>query len=373
MTKKSIDSTVIGVSLFLGSNATGIFNSGVQQHALFFAELLIEIGYTVYIICDNVNPENMNLVQYNEKFKFITSLDIFTCNFDIIFILGYDFIQDDMVKILKTQNTKIIFYKCGSDVTIDGEAVCFKLNRKIRHKRFYDEIWSIPQMYNMNHHYLEILYNCPVRLVPFVWSPVFIEKNEWLYEPNQETKNRVAIMEPNISIVKNALSPILICEESYKNGAPIEHVFVTNILDIKRDKNINLEELSNFTEPLSLAKDNKIHIEDRYHTLPMMKYTAQVVVSNTLMDLNSLNYLYFDLAYMGYPILHNGSLCKEVGYYYDNNELKNAGKYLCEILDNHDKTYLDYRERNRYILDQYRPNNKLLQHKYRSIISNLLL
>ena len=70
MTKKSIDSTVIGVSLFLGSNATGIFNSGVQQHALFFAELLIEIGYTVYIICDNVNPENMNHVQYNEKFKF---------------------------------------------------------------------------------------------------------------------------------------------------------------------------------------------------------------------------------------------------------------------------------------------------------------
>ena len=362
----------IGISMFLGNNANGIFNSGVQQNALFFAELLVEMDYDVYIVCDNIQCENFNIVEYNANFKFITDVDVYSIRFDILFVFGYDFLNEHTVEIIKTNGTKIINYKCGYEVCIDGEAFCFKSERQIIHKNIYDEIWCIPQVYEMNHHYWEILYNCPVNSVPFVWSPVFVDKEGLLYEPNDETKNRISIFEPNISILKNALCPLLICEDSYKNGAKIEHVFVTNILDIKRDKNLNLDALNHFAENLLLHKDGKIHIEDRFHVISMMKHSAQVVVSNTLMNLNQMNYLYFDLAYMGYPILHNGSMCKDVGYYYECNNLKTAGQSLCKILIEHDNTYVEYRERNRLILERYMPKNKLLQHEYKCIINNIL-
>ena len=102
-----------------------------------------------------------------------------------------------------------------------------------------------------------------------------------------------------------------------------------------------------------------------------MKYSAQVVVSHTHM--NPLNYLYFDLAYMGYPILHNGYMCSDIGYFYEENNFEMAANTLNEILESHDQKYEEYRESNRLYLDKYMPHNKLLQHKYKKLIDELLI
>jgi hypothetical protein len=72
------------------------------------------------------------------------------------------------------------------------------------------------------------------------------------------------------------------------------------------------------------------------------------------------------------PNLHNGSMCKDIGYYYESNHLKTAGQALCKILLEHDNTYLEYRETNRCILERYMPKNKLLKCLYKSKINNIL-
>ena len=53
------------------------------------------------------------------------------------------------------------------------------------------------------------------------------------YEPGQMDKNgaRISVMEPNISISKNCMLPILIGEEAYRNHPElIKHVYLCNYI-----------------------------------------------------------------------------------------------------------------------------------------------
>jgi hypothetical protein len=40
---------------------------------------------------------------------------------------------------------------------------------------------------------------------------------------------------------------------------------------------------------------------------------------------NPLNYLYFDLAWMDWPIVHNAHLCKDIGYFYNEFNYEEGG------------------------------------------------
>ena len=86
---------------------------------------------------------------------------------------------------------------------------------------------------------------------------------------------------------------------------------------------------------------------------------------------NPLNYLYLDLAWMGWPILHNASLCKDVGYYYEGFNYYEGSELLNYILTNHEANANEYLIKNRKIIDVYIPTNKSLQEKYKNLIENL--
>ena len=362
----------IGVSVFFGNDAKSILNSGVQQNALFLAELLLNMGYIVHLICDNLNCTNLDFAKYDKRFQFVTDKDALNLNLDIIFTVGYKFLTPCNTAILKQKNTKLIYYNCGNDHFINCEAFCHKFPcRNIYHEQnVYDEIWAIPQFFDLNHYYWKTIYNCPVKKIPFLWSSKLIDKKEWIFEPNEELNNRIAIFEPNISVMKCALPPLLICENAYRNGGKIDKVFVTNALDKAADKNLNKDVLNDFVKLLTLHKENNIFIEGRFHSVPMMKHSAHVAVSHTI--LNPLNYLYFDLAYMGYAILHNASMCPEIGYYYRENNYEEAGFKLNDIMKNHNANFEEYIIQNRLLLEKYMPHNLELQYKYREVITNIL-
>jgi hypothetical protein len=87
--------------------------------------------------------------------------------------------------------------------------------------------------------------------------------------------------------------------------------------------------------------------------------------------LNPLNYLYLDLVYMGYPVLHNAYMCKDVGYYYDGSDTIGGSKQLNWILENHDNNIEEYAERNKKILERYHSDNPSLIETYDKLIHNL--
>jgi hypothetical protein len=74
---------------------------------------------------------------------------------------------------------------------------------------------------------------------------------------------------------------------------------------------------------------------------------------------------------MGYPILHNAPLCKDLGYYYEGSDTINASKTLNYILSEHDKNIDYYHYRNKQVLHRYSANNQELISNYDTLINNL--
>ena len=135
-------------------------------------------------------------------------------------------------------------------------------------------------------------------------------------------------MEPNINIVKYGLIPTMIAEESFRTETGKNHIdklMITNGEKLKTN-----HEFLSIIKTFDLYKDGKITAESRYKTAFVLTQYFDVLISHQI--LNPLNYLYLDAAYLGYPVLHNATLCKDLGYYYDNSNTKQGAEMLNYIL-----------------------------------------
>jgi hypothetical protein len=172
--------------------------------------------------------------------------------------------------------------------------------------------------------------------------------------------------------MKWAFPAVLICENAYRDPTftdKIKHIYITNT-DTEAYKSFNKSHFNNLVTSLNLKKDNKMSIEVRYKSLYFMSKYADIAVSHTWE--NWLNYLYFDLAWMGWPIVHNGKLCKEIGYYYDEFNYEMGGNVLKDVILNHDENADEYLLRNRLYMQKYLPTNKALKKQYEDLITNFL-
>ena len=289
-----------------------------------------------------------------------------------------------MKKFKEKQDKKVIGYKCGNNYVVTMENILFKEPEKntiYQYEKEFDEIWYIPQQHETNYGFYRTLYRTNAIMVPFVWDNKFIvdglfdiemgyKKGEYKkgYKYNSEKKEKViGIMEPNINIVKFALIPTLIAEQSYRTRIGkerIQELLITNSENISTNK-----EFLSIIETLDLYKEKKIFSEKRYQTSFILTQYIDVVISHQL--LNPLNYLYLDIAYMGYPILHNAPLCKDLGYYYEGSNTIEASKKLNWILTEHDKNLEEYTYRNRQVLKKYSNTNEDLIDNYDKLIHNL--
>ena len=74
---------------------------------------------------------------------------------------------------------------------------------------------------------------------------------------------------------------------------------------------------------------------------------------------------------MGYPVLHNAPMCKDLGYYYEGSDTIDGAKKLDYILKNHDKNIDKYNEKNDKVLWRYFADNPKLVEAYDKLIHNL--
>ena len=378
--KKKNNKKIIGITLNIPDKIGNLFSNGLNQNAIYLGELFANIDYQVYFIVNyNLNEKNdlLSNLLYHENFKVINLVDIFTINFDIIFFLSFSY-TIQLNKTLRYSGVKCVYYNCGNTYLCDGEKMLYNKGNPINNYRkdlenMYDEIWVIPQMINTNLHYLKTLYRTKTIGVPFVWSAKAIEFsakvsntediNDLLYK--KKDTNKIAIFEPNLSLMKWCIPALLVCENSYRINKNIDHVYLNNTVN---HGNLQMSEVQKIVNSLDLHHDKKITSEARFNTLSFMKDYASYAVSFQME--NNLNYLYFDLAWMGYPIIHNAKLIKNIGYYYDEFNYESGGKILNNVLQNHH--FDSYIKKNREIIFKYTPQNIELQNKYKILINNLL-
>lgn len=390
--KENLSEYKVGLTLDLPNSIPNLFCNGIRQNVLYLGELLLNCGFdTTFIVNRSFNQEILDAMFYDSRFKHIKYEQILKEDFDLVFSIGFE-MDLWVIQTLKYMGCKVVSYNCGNNYIIDSETMLFSQHpgRKnqinyIKKDGYisYDQSWSIPQMTNTNQYYWQTLMRTECIEVPFVWSPKAISLamkaenktfEDFFYKSRGEVK-KMAIFEPNISIMKWCAPSLLICENAYRDEAlkpKIGSVFLNNLHNKEKDTGINTFNIDAFTifvNNLDLCVDKKLSIEGRFNTLAFMSIYADIAVSHQWE--NNLNYLYFDLAWMGWPIVHNASLCQDIGYYYPEFNYEKGKEKLEEAILHHEKNLDAYLQHNRLCLSRFFPNNPALQKKYIANIRRL--
>jgi hypothetical protein len=225
---------------------------------------------------------------------------------------------------------------------------------------------------------LRTLHRCPVHEVPYLWSPEFLDQRaeqlardgfQFGYQPRekdalgQRRGLRVAIMEPNISVVKSSSIPMLICDvASRAEPQCVEFMHVLNTLHMKDHPT-----MLHLANSLGLVQQHKAVFQGRHDFAGYMVQHADAVVSHQWQ--NDQNYLYLDALHGGYPLIHNSPWLRDLGYYYPDFDCQEGGAQLRAAAAHHDENLGSYRAQAARWIDQLAPGQP---HNVRAYARRLL-
>lgn len=366
---------IVGITFSVPNTVPSLYSNGIRQNVLYFNQLVNQLPYEVYLVCDKPLIPGIPVFDYAKyKHCIYNSEEYNNISFDIMIQMGLT-LSPSAIERLRNKKCKVILYKCGNEYIFEMEQALFAskelsmpAHAEYGGKQMIDQVWTIPQMKDSCTDYFSIRYRAETKIVPFIWSPVILEQlcstlnNKGLYDKEKQKEKKeykIAIFEPNLNVVKYGIPPLYICENAYrkrKDKQKIKNVYITNAHAKSGEYGkFNSKQFSRMTYSLDLYADKKISIESRYNAVVFMNLHADICVSHQWE--NPLNYLYLDLAWMGWPVLHNAHLCKDVGYYYEHFDFEHAGDTLNYILDTHPIVSDDYLEYNRSIISRYLNTN----------------
>lgn len=370
----------IGITFFWGKTYNHIWSNGAGQNMYFLKQCLeqidgVESVYFVYwrndtsTLSDNMNLDLMDIELY-EADEVVEKTDIL--------IEGTLTLEPEIEQKYRDHGAKIVSYRMGNDFIGDMEKMVHHLpGARAFNGTKYDAVWMIPQHMNTNRCYLEIMTKAPVYEVPHLWSPIFLnemathvkEPFTFGYEQGHIDKNgaRVSVLEPNISVLKNCMIPILIGEEAYRNHPElIKHIYLCNTFDIKDDAAI-----FNYIGYTSAVKSNVMSVETRHITPLFLAEYTDIVVS--FQWENALNYVYYETLYGKYPLVHNSPMLKEkhVGFYYDGFDAYDGERQLINAIKTYDNDFERHQTWNQKLFDEVSPTNPENIRKYQILIEKL--
>ena len=363
----------IAISIHLGTRT--IWSNGVNQNAIYLAMVLKKAGHDAHLLYSRDSKNNKtreSLEKINLGVGVMNLKEAYEYKFDVVIQLGLAIEIIDAKK-FKESNEKIKFvsYECGNHFFIDNEKIIYNLHKDTIAPNYIepDQIWSIPQHEKSCLEYFKFKKKCDkATVVPFIWDPIGVEDdvkkmNYQTYTPRDIKK--IAVMEPNISILKNCIFPIVILEKFInEKDCELDHVYLVGTSKLKNKKSFK-----DLIKDTTLFNNNILSAESRVKTTKMINKYADAILSWQWE--NNLNYLYLDVAWLGWPIIHNANLCKDIGYYYDSFDADDAVDNLKYVVDSHNKN-VDYMKNMRNIIKRYTKDNEDMIKGYNSLLEDLV-
>ncbi|RYH30833.1 MAG: DUF2827 family protein, partial [Alcaligenaceae bacterium] len=275
----------IGVTIGLRSPDEVLWNNGIKQNAVFLASALSNAANVASVHIVNTTEVPVTDALRWDRARWPTcAFDDIRDELDILIELGGQ-VSGERTDYLKCRGTRLVSYCCGSEYVQAMESILFGrelwgANLFINQR--YDDVWMIPQLASLNHHYFQTLRRQQARVVPFVWSPVFLEERSAVYPDNGQYRprsgpRRLGVIEPNIDVVKFCLYPVLIAEEAYRrNPESIKLLQVANADHIAR----NSLEFISLMNQLDIVRDHKAVFLGRYETPAFLAEMCDIIVSH---------------------------------------------------------------------------------------------
>ena len=190
--------------------------------------------------------------------------------------------------------------------------------------------------------------------------------NAGVDEPHGGAK-QLSVLAPNINVVKFCLYPVLIAELVYRQRPDrVALLQATNAEGIARES----KEFIALMNQLDIVRHHRAVFLGRHETPAFLAGNTDIVISHQRE--NPLNYLYLEVCWQGYPLIHNAYLCADLGYYYRDNGVEEGARKAIEAIESHDAHTSRYREKQRREIARYRPDNRQLVATYAALLDDLV-
>jgi hypothetical protein len=347
-----------------------IFSSGLIQNAYFIYQCVsgLNIPCEFLTVEDDVKPfgyKNIPLKKLPQDFS----------EYHIIITVSTGLTKEEYDR-CRVNKVSVVNFICGNQFMHDIETFVLGDAKGrgafIGKNSFSDELWVIP-CYKFTLTYFETIRNKTAFIVPHLWSPCILEdsaKNKTMlpYSIQHDTKKlNLLIAEPNISLFKNAWLPIVSAEYLHiKNPSLIEQVFAFNWPD-----NQHAYKMS---DSLQLgAKLRRFSRQPMSEVMPHFNAQTAMPIFVSYQINNSLNYLYYECLYFGYPLVHNSPELEGCGYYYPENDVAKCAEAILYAQKHHHKHLADYIVKGRKYLERVDPLNGHVANTWKQYIDSMLI
>ena len=366
----------IGITIGLRQEDETLWNNGIKQNAVFLAEALRNSCDVARVFLVNTTPVPVTERLPWDRQRWPTaSFEDVKDQLDVLIELGGQ-IDEDQTTYLKQRGTRLVSYCCGFEYIHATESILsgrtlWGYNLFVNQR--YDAIWMIPQVANNSQSFFEVLRRHSAEVVPFVWSPVFLEQrsqslpNGGVYQTRGDQPRRLVVMEPNLNLVKFCLYPIFIAELAYRQRPEaIEILRVTNAEHIATQS----PEFIVLMNQLDIVRQHKAIFLGRHDTPQFLAEQTDIVISHQME--NPLNYFYLEVCWQGFPLIHNAHLCPDLGYFYPDNRADLGAERVLEAMAGHDAQAATYLATQREKISRYLPNNEALVQTYTQLLRDML-
>ncbi|MDM0113023.1 DUF2827 domain-containing protein [Variovorax sp. J22R133] len=350
----------IGISV-ITHTGQNIWENGMGQNVLFLAQLLQRIPFV----------ERVQLIDVGDQNALPPQVDIQALGLELVRAQAVTHTLDVVIEMAGALSPEWLLYfrACGGKAAYMcvgqpqvglAEPIIFTDKATFaRHDRC-DEVWLLPKD-DVFVPMMRTLHRCPVHVVPYIWSPQFLAQRveelaksnfRFGYEAGRQQAWRLAIFEPNISLVKNCLVPMLVCDEAYRaQPHQFASMQVLNTLHLKDHPTMLY-----LANSLELVRQHKAVFHGRHDFAGFMVQHADAVVAHQWQ--NAQNYSYLDALYGGYPLIHNSPWLRDAGYYYPDFDIAAGAAQLLHAVHEHDRQVDDYRARSQRVFEAVDPDSQ---------------
>jgi hypothetical protein len=335
------------------------------------------MGYTCQFLCGEANPDPFEHKGMSVK-QITTDPAIFDPKEYHTIITVTTKVLDAEYALLKANKVGVVALVCGNNYMQDQEEFIKGIKDVttfLGQSRNIDEQWLIPSYHHFVD-YMELIRKKPAFLVPHLWSPEIIKTNAPLKinQPeaamfynlaNRKSKKiNLIIMEPNLNLYKSSWLPIMAAEKLHiAHPDLIDTVYVFNFPGHNHAHGM--------TDVLTIApKIQKIGRLTQVQIMNLFNNQSEhmpIVVSHQV--LNSLNYLYYEMLYYGYPLIHNSPDLDDCGYKYTDNNIKECVEQILHAVKHHDKHLETYKDTAKEYLKRVDPLNPTVQRTFDQMIT----
>ena len=357
----------IGISV-LSHHGQNIWQNGLGQNVIFLAELFQRLPIVKSVLLIDVGdqgvmPPQVDLASRNIR---LMSAHEAADEVDVIIEMG-GALDPQWLDLMRARGKKVVFYCCGQPYVALAEPAIFGKPAYASRPDRCDEIWYLPKDVSLAP-MMRLLHRCDTHEVPFIWHPQFVQRRmrevealglhygykvSRIKEDSTDTVAqgglRVAIFEPNISVVKTSSIPMLVCDEAYRNDrTAVATMHVLNTLHLKDHPT-----MLHLANSLDLVREHRATFHGRHDVVGFMVQHADAIVSHQWQ--NEQNYSYLDALYGDYPLIHNSPWLKEAGYYYPGFDAREGALQLQRAAQQHATDLGDYRARSQRVFDAVDP------------------